>query len=63
MTAITPAGAIIPGGARHQADVDGTQLHYASAGTSGFPALLVHGWPGDLAAFRNERKAEQQDVA
>jgi hypothetical protein len=52
MTAITPAGAIIPGVTHHQADVNGTQLYYVPAGTSGFPVLLVHGWPGTWGAFR-----------
>jgi hypothetical protein len=28
MTVITPAGATIPGVTHHQADVNGTQLHY-----------------------------------
>jgi pimeloyl-ACP methyl ester carboxylesterase len=52
MTAITPAGATIPGVTHHQADVNGTQLHYVSAGTSGSPVLLVHGWPETWWAFR-----------
>ena|SRR5215470_4294539 len=52
MTAITPAGANIPGVTHHQADVTGTQLYYVPAGTSGSPVLLVHGWPETWWAFR-----------
>jgi pimeloyl-ACP methyl ester carboxylesterase len=52
MPAITPAGATIPGASHHRADVNGTQLHYVSAGTSGSPILLIHGWPETWWAFR-----------
>ena len=52
MTVITPAGATIPGVTHHQADVNGAQLHYVSAGTSGSPVLLIHGWPETWWAFR-----------
>ena len=52
MPAITPAGATIPGATHHRADVNGTQLHYVSAGISGSPILLVHGWPETWWAFR-----------
>ena len=52
MPAITPAGATIPGATHHRADVNGTQLHYVSAGTSGSPVLLIHGWPESWWAFR-----------
>jgi pimeloyl-ACP methyl ester carboxylesterase len=45
MTTITPAGATIPGVDHHLALVNGTELHYVSAGTSGSPILLVHGFP------------------
>lgn len=31
--------------AHHTADVNGTRLHYVSAGTTGSPILLVHGFP------------------
>ena len=51
MTTITPAGATIAGVTHHRADVNGTQLHYVSAGTSGSPILLVHGWPESWWAF------------
>ena len=52
MPAITPAGATIPGVTHHLADVNGTQLHYVAAGTTGSPILLVHGWPESWWAFR-----------
>jgi pimeloyl-ACP methyl ester carboxylesterase len=52
MSAITPAGATIPGVTHHLADVNGTQLHYVAAGTTGSPILLVHGWPESWWAFR-----------
>jgi pimeloyl-ACP methyl ester carboxylesterase len=49
---ITPLGATIDGATHHLADVNGTQLHYVSAGTTGSPILLVHGWPETWWAFR-----------
>ena len=52
MTVITPAGATIPAVTHHRADVNGAQLHYVSAGASGSPILLVHGWPESWWAFR-----------
>jgi pimeloyl-ACP methyl ester carboxylesterase len=52
MSAITPAGATIPGVTHHLADVNGTRLHYVTAGTTGSPILLVHGWPETWWAFR-----------
>jgi pimeloyl-ACP methyl ester carboxylesterase len=36
----------------HDVAVNGTELHYVSAGTSGSPILLVHGWPETWWAFR-----------
>lgn len=45
MTPTTPAGATIPGVAHHVTRLNGTELHYVSAGTSGSPILLVHGFP------------------
>jgi pimeloyl-ACP methyl ester carboxylesterase len=44
MTA-TPVGATLRGITHHRVDVNGTQLHYVSAGNSGSPVLLVHGFP------------------
>jgi pimeloyl-ACP methyl ester carboxylesterase len=38
--------------AHHRAHVNGTTLHYAAAGTSGSPVLLVHGFPETWRAFR-----------
>ena len=35
----------------HRAEVNGTSLHYAAAGTSGSPILLVHGFPETWWAF------------
>ena len=52
MSAITPAGATIPGVTHHLADVNGTRLHYVAAGATGSPILLVHGWPETWWAFR-----------
>ena len=52
MSTVTPPGATIPGVTHHLADVNGTDLHYVSAGDSGSPILLVHGWPETWWAFR-----------
>jgi len=41
----TPTGSTLPGITHHRAEVNGTQLHYVAAGTSGSPVLLVHGFP------------------
>ncbi|GAA4941113.1 alpha/beta fold hydrolase [Actinoplanes utahensis] len=35
----------------HRADVNGTSLHYVSAGADGSPILLVHGFPESWWAF------------
>ncbi len=37
----------------HHADVNGTTLHYVSAGASGSPILLVHGFPETWWAFHH----------
>jgi pimeloyl-ACP methyl ester carboxylesterase len=52
MPTITSAGATLPGATHHLADVNGTQLHYVSAGSTGSPILLIHGWPETWWAFR-----------
>ena len=44
--------ATIPGVTHHLADLNGTRLHYVSAGATGTPVLLVHGWPETWWAFR-----------
>src|SRR6202790_3091192 len=49
---VTPAGPALPGITHHRAEVNGTGLHYAAAGTSGSPVLLVHGFPETWWAFR-----------
>jgi pimeloyl-ACP methyl ester carboxylesterase len=41
----TPSGATIPAVDHHRVDLNGTELHYVAAGTSGSPVLLVHGFP------------------
>jgi pimeloyl-ACP methyl ester carboxylesterase len=43
--AVTPTGSTLPGITHRHAEVNGTQLHYVAAGTSGSPVLLVHGFP------------------
>lgn len=43
--------ATLPEVAHHRVDVNGTTLHYVSAGTSGSPILLVHGFPESWWAF------------
>lgn len=48
---IDPRGATIPDVRHHAADVNGTTLHYVSAGTTGSPILLVHGFPESWWAF------------
>jgi pimeloyl-ACP methyl ester carboxylesterase len=48
-TLSTPA--TIAGVDHHTADVNGTTLHYISAGNGGSPILLVHGFPESWWAF------------
>lgn len=45
-------GATIAGVEHHLVSVNGTELHYVSAGTSGSPVLLVHGFPETWWVFR-----------
>jgi pimeloyl-ACP methyl ester carboxylesterase len=45
MTAASPVGATIPSVTHHRIEVEGAELHYVSAGDSGSPVLLVHGFP------------------
>jgi pimeloyl-ACP methyl ester carboxylesterase len=48
---ITPTSPAIDGIAHHTATVNGTELHYVSAGTTGSPILLVHGFQETWWAF------------
>jgi pimeloyl-ACP methyl ester carboxylesterase len=48
----TPSGATIPAVDHHHVDLDGAELHYVAAGTSGSPVLLVHGFPETWWVFR-----------
>ncbi len=45
------SSASIPGIAHHTAHVNGTEIHYVSAGDVGSPVLLVHGFPETWWAF------------
>src|SRR5260221_3894557 len=45
-------GATIPGVSHHRVSLNGTELHYVSAGTTGSPVMLVHGFPETWRAFR-----------
>ena len=48
---VAPAGRTIIGAAHHRAAVNDTHLHYVSAGETGSPILLVHGFPESWWAF------------
>ena len=52
MTTIAPIGATIPGVTHHQVRLNSVDLHYVSAGGTGSPIVLVHGWPETWWAFR-----------
>jgi pimeloyl-ACP methyl ester carboxylesterase len=49
--AVESQGATIDGVVHHRAHVNGTDLHYVSAGTEGSPVLLVHGFPESWWTF------------
>jgi len=49
VAAISPE---LPGISHHRSRVNGTELHYVAAGTSGSPILLVHGFPETWWIFR-----------
>jgi pimeloyl-ACP methyl ester carboxylesterase len=49
---IAPTSPAAAGITHHTAEVSGTELHYVSAGTTGSPVLLVHGFPESWWAFR-----------
>lgn len=42
---VVPEGATVPDVSHHRLGVNGTELHYVSAGTAGSAVLLVHGFP------------------
>jgi pimeloyl-ACP methyl ester carboxylesterase len=46
-----PAGLTIPSVAHHVADLNGTSLHYVTAGDAGSSVLLAHGFPESWWAF------------
>jgi pimeloyl-ACP methyl ester carboxylesterase len=48
---ISPIGLTLPGITHHSEEVNGTKLHYAAAGSSGSPILLVHGFPESWWTF------------
>ncbi len=47
----SPIRATVPGVEHHLAHVNGTVLHYVSAGSGGSPVLLVHGFPESWWTF------------
>ena len=47
-----PPASTVPEVTHHRAHVNGTTLHFAAAGTTGSPILLVHGFPETWRAFR-----------
>jgi len=49
---MNPGQATIAGARHETAAVNGTQLHYVTAGGQGVPVLLVHGFPETWWAFR-----------
>jgi pimeloyl-ACP methyl ester carboxylesterase len=49
---IIPSGATMPDVAHHSVSLNGTELHYVSAGDEGSPVLLVHGFPESWWVFR-----------
>ncbi|PFG33045.1 alpha/beta fold hydrolase [Sanguibacter antarcticus] len=51
MTITSPAGATIPEVTHHVVDLNGAPIHYVSAGGTGSPIVLVHGWPETWWAF------------
>jgi pimeloyl-ACP methyl ester carboxylesterase len=48
---ISPIGATTPQVTHHRIEVNGTSLHYVSAGATGSPILLVQGFPESWWAF------------
>jgi pimeloyl-ACP methyl ester carboxylesterase len=52
MTLVSPQGVTIPGARHHLTEVGDARLHHVTAGESGSPVLLVHGFPETWRAFR-----------
>lgn len=52
MATFVPAGRTIREVSHHRTPVNGTNLHYVSAGHGGTPILLIHGFPESWWAFR-----------
>lgn len=48
---VSQSGPAIEGITHHTVAVNGTEIHYVSAGTAGSPVLLVHGFPETWWAF------------
>lgn len=49
---VSPIGATRPDFTHHRVALNGTALHYVSAGSAGSPILLVHGFPETWWAFQ-----------
>lgn len=49
---VSSTGATIPGVDHHRVELDDATLHYVTAGTTGTPILLIHGFPESWWAFR-----------
>ncbi|MEW1642533.1 alpha/beta hydrolase [Streptomyces sp. NPDC091219] len=47
----TPTGATLEGVTHHRVEINATTLHYVTAGSTGSPILLVHGFPETWWAF------------
>ena len=49
---VAPKGSTFPEITHHEVDLNGTRLHYVSAGDHGSLVLLVHGFPETWWTFR-----------
>jgi pimeloyl-ACP methyl ester carboxylesterase len=49
---VAPKGSTFPEITHHEVELNGTRLHYVSAGNHGSPVLLVHGFPETCWTFR-----------
>ena len=52
MTSVLPSASVSEV-THHTAALNNTELHYVSAGATGSPVLLVHGFPESWWAFRS----------